>query len=48
METVNDSVVVVPIGSPQGNGLYFKSNPKFGPYGEWLKKEDWPAELLSV
>lgn len=39
---------ILPIGSPQGDGLYFKSNPKFGPHGEWLKKKDWPTELSSV
>ncbi|WVQ91896.1 hypothetical protein IAS59_005701 [Cryptococcus gattii] len=39
---------ILPIGNPQGDGLYFKSNPKFGPHGEWLKKRDWPTELSSV
>ncbi|OWZ34149.1 vacuolar protein [Cryptococcus neoformans c45] len=39
---------ILPIGSPQGDGLHFKSNPKFGPHGEWLKKKDWPTELLTV
>lgn len=42
------TVSVVPIGSPQGDGLHFKSNPKFGQHGEWLKKKDWPTELLTV
>lgn len=39
---------ILPIGSPQGDGLHFKSNPKFGQHGEWLKKKDWPTELLTV
>ncbi|ORX34082.1 DHHC palmitoyltransferase-domain-containing protein [Kockovaella imperatae] len=35
----------LPLGRPQGDGIHFKSNPRFGPNGEWLKKKDWPKEL---
>ncbi|KAK8847616.1 hypothetical protein IAR55_005475 [Kwoniella newhampshirensis] len=27
---------------PLGDGLHFRSNPHFGPHGEWLMKKDWP------
>lgn len=32
----------VPIGRPQGDGLHFPANPRFGPNGEWLPMREWP------
>ncbi|WOO76972.1 uncharacterized protein LOC62_01G000578 [Vanrija pseudolonga] len=33
---------ILPIGKPQGDGVHFESNPRFGPNGEWLPKQHWP------
>ncbi|ODO08533.1 vacuolar protein [Cryptococcus wingfieldii CBS 7118] len=33
---------IFPIGKPLGDGQHYKSNPRFGPHGEWLLKKDWP------
>nr|XP_031860752.1 uncharacterized protein CI109_003796 [Kwoniella shandongensis]KAA5527824.1 hypothetical protein CI109_003796 [Kwoniella shandongensis] len=32
---------IFPVGRPLGDGVHFKSNPHFGPHGEWLMKKDW-------
>ncbi|CAD6570727.1 MAG: hypothetical protein TREMPRED_005979 [Tremellales sp. Tagirdzhanova-0007] len=36
----------LPIGPPLGDGIHFPSNPRFGPSGEWLRRKDWPKEVL--
>jgi palmitoyltransferase len=39
--------MLVPIGRPKGDGIKYKSNPRFGPNGEWLQKKDWPEMLRA-
>ncbi|KAL1413277.1 hypothetical protein Q8F55_001032 [Vanrija albida] len=33
---------ILPLGKPQGDGVHFQANPRFGPNGEWLPKRYWP------